>query len=74
MSSNAAPQWLSLSQALRATICSTQRQGRRANSLRSNKRDSVGPLRVPQTLPFPCFEAATEVPTGARRYCPSSLS
>ena len=43
-----------------ATICSAQSQGRRANSLRSNKRGSVGPLRAPQTLRFPCFKAAAD--------------
>ena len=49
-----------LPQVLRATICSTQSQGRRANSLRSNKRGSVGPLRGPQPLGFPCFKAAAD--------------
>ena len=34
--------------------------GRRANSLRSNKRGSVGPLCGPQTLRFPCFKAAED--------------
>ncbi len=53
-----------LSQALRATICSTPAQGRRANSLRSNMRDSVGLLRGPQTLTAPCFEAATDARRG----------
>jgi hypothetical protein len=58
-----------LSRALRATICSAQSQGRRANSLRSNTRDSVGPLRGPLTLGFPCFEAA---PHGRHRRCGGS--
>ncbi len=50
-------------QALRATICSTRHQGRRANSaIASNMRDSVGLLRSPQTLMPACFEAATHAP------------
>ena len=37
-----------------------QHQGHRANSLRSDSRDSVGLLRSPQTLKSPRFEAATD--------------
>ena len=55
------PSGAQLPQALRTTIYSIQPQGHRANSpIASNKPGSVGPLRGPQALRFPCFEAPTD--------------